>query len=220
MNVNTDYPCNPKNYRKGRTAKVEYLVIHYVGAQGGSLENAMYFCRNELNPPTSAHFFVGHASKPEIYRSVKEEDTAWAVGNKTYVHPYCRNNNSISIEMCCHVTNEGTWYFDDITILNTIALARDIVQRYNIPYANLIRHYDVSGKICPAPFVYDTSAWEKFKQEVYGMDETWEEEKTNAWQWAKDKGIMDGTNPANPISRNDLAVILRRIFKKENDLWL
>ena len=36
--------------------------------------------------------------------------------------------------------------------------------KYNIPISNVYRHYDVSGKICPEPFVRDPAQWQKFKE--------------------------------------------------------
>ena len=35
--------------------------------------------------------------------------------------------------------------------------------KYNIPLSNVIRHYDVTGKRCPEPYVRDTAAWNTFK---------------------------------------------------------
>jgi N-acetylmuramoyl-L-alanine amidase CwlA len=34
---------------------------------------------------------------------------------------------------------------------------------YYIPVENVIRHYDVTGKKCPEPYVRDSKAWEAFK---------------------------------------------------------
>ena len=38
--------------------------------------------------------------------------------------------------------------------------------KYNVPIANVIRHYDVTGKNCPAPFVKDNKAWQEFKSRL------------------------------------------------------
>ena len=40
------------------------------------------------------------------------------------------------------------------------------MRKYSIPLENVIRHFDVVGKICPAPFVEDAAAWEKFKERM------------------------------------------------------
>ena len=37
------------------------------------------------------------------------------------------------------------------------------MKKYDIPLANVVRHYDVTHKNCPAPFVEDAAAWQSFK---------------------------------------------------------
>ena len=39
----------------------------------------------------------------------------------------------------------------------------------------------------------------------------WEQERDKAWQAAKDAGIMDGTRPEDPVTRQELAVVLARL---------
>ena len=52
-----------------------------------------------------------------------------------------------------------------------VELARDIVARYGIPEDNVLRHYDVTGKLCPRPWVEDTAAWKAFKRRVFAPAE-------------------------------------------------
>jgi len=165
MTIHADYPCHVGNYKKGRTQPIRYLVIHYVGATGGAKNNAKYY-GSTSGIGASAHYFVGHASEnAAVYASVPESDTAWHCGRSDghYSHPYCRNANSIGIEMCCHQTSSGVWYFDPETVTQTVELAREIMARHHIPLENVVRHYDVTGKVCPAPYVHDQRAWSAFK---------------------------------------------------------
>ena len=37
------------------------------------------------------------------------------------------------------------------------------MDKYNIPVENVLRHYDVTGKICPEPYVRSTAQWNSFK---------------------------------------------------------
>ena len=147
------------NYRKGSGKQNKYIVIHYVGATGGAEENCRYFQSNYRG--ASAHYFVGHEG--EIWQSVLDTDVAWHCGATRYKHPYCRNTNSIGIEMCCRKRANGTWYFEEETIKATIELVKELMKKYSIPAANVIRHYDVTGKVCPEPYVRDTAAWNTFK---------------------------------------------------------
>lgn len=167
--VHRESPCHSSNYRSGRKAGVEYLVIHYVGATGDAKANARYY-GSTANIGASAHYFVGHGPSPEVWQSVAEGDTAWHVGAKRYLHSRCRNDNSIGIELCCHQDGNGVWYFDPATVEVGIQLARDIVERYGLSREQVLRHYDVTGKRCPEPFVRDGAAWEEFKERVFAEE--------------------------------------------------
>lgn len=147
------------NYSRANGKQNKYIVIHYVGATGGAEDNCKYFQSNYRG--ASANYFVGH--KGEIWQCVEDKDVAWHCGATYYKHPYCRNTNSIGIEMCCRKKTDGTWYFEEETIKATIELTKELMSKYNIPAANVIRHYDVTGKTCPEPYVRDTAAWNTFK---------------------------------------------------------
>ena len=226
--VRTDYLCNLDNYQRGRAQPVSFLVYHYVGATGGAEANAKYY-HNTPNIGASAHYFVDHAPGAEIWQSVPEADTAWHCGAKSYQHPACRNANSIGIEMCCHKDAAGRWYIDEATMAAAAALGRDIMARYNIPMDHVLRHYDVTGKLCPRPLVDDT-AWADFKKRLEADEVTQEqfnammetylnqlrEKESNtwseaAWKNAKDAGIFDGTAPQNPLTREQAALVLDRL---------
>ena len=170
MKIHTEYPCNPGNYQRGRAQPVSFLVYHYVGATGGGKANAKYY-HSADGVGASAHYFVGHASEgAEIWSSVPEADTAWHCGAKTYRHPKCRNANSIGIEMCCHRRGDGTWYIDEETMAAAAELGREIMARYGIPLDHVLRHYDVTGKLCPRPLI-DEGAWADFKKRLEGEEE-------------------------------------------------
>ena len=72
--------------------------------------------------------------------------------------------------------NDKDWYFDDRVVENTIWLCGQLMKKYKIPVENVIRHWDVTGKICPAPYVgayyntyYGTTGdqqWTKFKERL------------------------------------------------------
>ena len=149
------------NYKKGNNRKIEYITIHYVGATGTAEANCKYF--EKVYRGVSAHYFVGHAG--DVWQCVDDNDIAWHCGTKkTYRHKYCRNDNSIGIELCCRKNlSNNTWYFEEETIKATTELVKELMAKYNIPVGNIVRHYDVTGKVCPEPYVRDTRAWNTFK---------------------------------------------------------
>ena len=155
-------PCKASNYRKGRASEIEFLVIHYTGNNGDTAENnCRYFASNSAG--ASAHYFVDEDS---ICQSVRDTDTAWHCGTRgVYYHKTCRNANSIGIELCSMKNSKG-YFFRKETVERAVELVRELMEKYNIPIENVVRHYDVSHKICPAPFVNDEAAWEDFKRRL------------------------------------------------------
>lgn len=147
------------NYAAGRSGPVEYIVIHYTSNQGDTAKNnADYFAREKVG--ASAHYFC---DENEIWQSVKDTDTAWHCGAKTYRHPDCRNANSIGVEICM---NDKKGNVRQGSIDTAAELVRYLMQRYSVPVDRVIRHYDVTGKYCPGPMVDDPALWTAFKQSL------------------------------------------------------
>ena len=148
------------NYKKGNNRSIKYIVIHYVGATGGAEANCKYF--EKVYRAASAHYFVGHAG--EVWQCVEDKNIAWHCGALKYKHKDCRNTNSLGIEMCCRKNNN--WYFEPQTVAATIDLVKELMRKYNIPVENVIRHYDVTGKNCPEPYVRNAADWNAFKAQL------------------------------------------------------
>ena len=147
------------NYAAGRSGPVEYIVIHYTSNQGDTAKNnADYFAREKVG--ASAHYFC---DENEIWQSVKDTDTAWHCGAKTYRHPECRNANSIGVEICM---NDKKGNVRQGSIATAAELVRYLMQRYGVPVDRVIRHYDVTGKYCPGPMVDDPALWTAFQQSL------------------------------------------------------
>lgn len=240
MTVHRDKPCHKSNYTAGRRGAVKYLVVHYVGAAGSARNNAAYY-GSTPDIGASAHYFVGHAAEgAAVWASVAEKDTAWHCATTgRYYHPECRNANSIGVELCCHKGADGTWYFDEETVEAAVELCRDIVARYRLDKAHMVRHYDVTHKVCPAPFVLDEGAWQAFKDMVFREEESMDEERIRAIvreelaglekaradgeadSWAKGAwdrltadGLFDGSRPRDHLTRQEAAVVLERLEKE------
>lgn len=151
--------AHPSNYTEQHGRKIKYIVIHYTGNDGDTAAgNCNYFAG--AGRGASAHYFVDES---EIYRSVKDKDRAWHCGDDIYYHSECRNANSIGIELCSRIDTNGLYYFAPETVALAIELTKAKMQEYGIPASNVVRHYDVTHKLCPAPFVYDVDQWAEFK---------------------------------------------------------
>ena len=151
--------CDPSNYRAGRTQPVRYIVMHYTANNGDTARNNCDYYHRVGGLQASAHYFVDEHG---AMQSVREGDTAWHCGARAYWHPECRNANSIGIEMCSRKHADGSYYIKPETVANAAALAKDIMQRYGIDTEHVLRHYDVTGKRCPMPWVDDPTQWTAF----------------------------------------------------------
>ena len=141
-----------------------YIVIHYTGSNGGRADAIRNYFNNMNGNYASSQYIVD--TDGSIVRAIPENEVAWHAGN------YNMNLNSIGIEVCCFdrlnsgSAQNGDWYFTDETYKALIELVKDLMTRYNIPEDHVIRHYDVTGKYCPAMWVKNESAWNEFKNKL------------------------------------------------------
>ena len=103
----------------------------------------------------SAHYFVDDVT-PEIYQSVAEGDTAWHAGD------WQMNCRAIGIE----VVSAGE-DFSATEVEKLGWLVRKLMAKYGIGASGVIRHYDATGKLCPAPYVA-ASTWAALKARITG----------------------------------------------------
>lgn len=154
--------ANTYNWLKGVWIK-KFIVMHYSGGTIDTDENnGEYFGRERVE--VSANVFVDDDSATV---SVPLTATAYHCG-KDYSNgkaPYwgkCTNKNSIGIEMC-GIANDKVLDMRNKTIKNTVNYTKKLMKKYGISRSRVVRHYDVCGKICPAPFVNHPLAWDCFK---------------------------------------------------------
>lgn len=169
------------NFTEGEASRIRFIVIHYTGGFGSAEQNCRYFAGG--NRHASAHFFVNYDG--EIWQSVEEENIAWHCGAKEYKHSECRNENSLGIELCARKKNcdsksaeDEDWYFEDATVKAAVELTRYLMDKYHVPVSNVLRHYDVTGKVCPAPYVHNKTehTWEEFQKAIADGGEIWKME--------------------------------------------
>ena len=89
------------------------------------------------------------------------------------MHGIIKNTNSINIEMCDNSPKDGKISLTEKTRKNTEDLVVDLMLKYNIPLERIYRHFDVTGKICPAYFIpygeHESDGqdyWEFFKSNI------------------------------------------------------
>lgn len=162
----THYACRPKN------CKIEYIVIHYPAMPDrNALAVEKYFTGTKKD--VSTHYIVDenrvislldcsyrayHVGSLRSHELVCEK---FALQCKKPPRAWmCENANSIGIDICDHKKNlssykaeDRDWFFSDAAINRAAELVADIMRIHNISLSNVVRHYDVTGKLCPRPFV-------------------------------------------------------------------
>ena len=120
--------------------KVKGVVIHYTANPGTDAEdNRNYF--NNL---------------PKLnVQCIPLNEIAYASNGRNY--------DTISIE-CCHPGKDGK--FNNTTYQALIELVSYLCLKYDLTKEQVIRHYDVTGKLCPLYFVKHEDEWNQLKDKI------------------------------------------------------
>ena len=139
--------------RGGRALEeVRGIVVHYVGNPGTSAQaNRNYFAN--IGTQVCSHFVIGLDG--EIIQCVPLDERS-AASNE-------RNRDTISIEVC-HPDESGQ--FNDATYASLVKLTAWLCTEFELTADDVIRHYDVTGKLCPLYYVENEDAWESFLSDV------------------------------------------------------
>lgn len=147
---------NPYSRPGTQTDKIENIVIHYTANPGTTAkQNRNYFenLKDAKTTKASSHFIVG--LEGEIVQCVPTWEVAYASND--------RNGDTVSIETC-HKTEDGSYTKE--TYRSMVRLTAWLCEKFHLTEKDIIRHYDITGKICPKYFVEDETAWGQFKQDV------------------------------------------------------
>ena len=152
-NVAEFIQCDSRNYTAGRQGnRISKIVVHYTGTEASAHNNLLYFSRSSAG--ASAHYFIDRDGT--LRQSVSEGDTAWHAGD------WGANLCSVGIEVV-----SGGSDFTEAQVETLAALVAEIRSRCGIGADNVIRHYDVTGKLCPAPYV-DGGKWAALHARICG----------------------------------------------------
>ncbi len=152
-------PLVKNEFSRPGTALTEIngIVVHYVANPGTTAEqNRSYFNGLAQSGATwaSSHFIIG--LEGEVLQLIPLDEIAYCSNN--------RNDGTISIEGC-HPKEDGK--FTDATYDSLVKLLADLCREYDLdPRTEVIRHYDVNGKMCPLYFVEHEDAWRELLTDV------------------------------------------------------
>lgn len=108
----------------------------------------IYWFRHRGVP--GAHFIVG--LEGEVLQCVPLSEVAYCSSQA--------NDHTVSIEVC-HADETGE--FSAETMASLLRLTAWLCEEFDLAPADVIRHYDVTGKVCPKYYVDHPEAWEDFR---------------------------------------------------------
>lgn len=185
MNITNRTSTNNTSESKGRT--INYIVIHYTAgttSRTGSAANTANYFKNTSNE-VSADYIIDDGTIVQYNPDIKNR-YCWHCGGSKYntkggsLYGVAKNSNSIGIEVCSTNSsgkvlnaNDASWSYTSAVIDNTVELVKTLMKTYGIPSDHVIRHYDVTGKLCPGIIGWnadsgDDSKWRAFKNRFTG----------------------------------------------------
>lgn len=204
----------PHNRRPGVPMKPEFITIHSTGNPSSTARNERGWLTNPSNTRTASwHICV---DEKEAVEAIPLNEVTWHAGDGNGQG----NRASIGIEICESGDRAKT-------LANAVRLVVKLLKERGWGVDRLRRHYDWSGKVCPRIF-YDGgkwAGWEQFKRDVAkelsgggtvaeakNQPSPWAQE---AWEWAKREGYLDGKRPKDGLTREEFAVVLKKLVYRK-----
>lgn len=181
---------------------IKYIAIHYTAGASSAPGRAVGMKSSwEKTKRASADFGVDDANMVQFNPDLKNYK-CWSVGDakKTaggggQLYGKATNGNTISIEICSNLkkgysaskVNHDGWYYTEESLNNAVKLTKILMKKFNIDIDHVVRHYDISGKICPGIVGWnnyelydkngnktgkknDSKKWEEFKKRLQDKD--------------------------------------------------
>lgn len=150
-------PINPFSRPGDPIDEIRGVVIHYTGNPGTTAQqNRNYFAAlaDSGSDSVSSHFVIGMDG--EVIQCVPMDEKAYCSNH--------RNSDTVSIE-CCHPDETGE--LTEETLDSLVRLTRYLAKTYGFGKDELMRHYDVTGKLCPLYYVVHEDEWEALKDRIF-----------------------------------------------------
>ena len=141
------------NARSGIKMKhINDIVIHYTGNPGSTAQNNRDYFEKSTTEVCS-HFVIGIDGK--IIQCLPLDEMS-AASNQ-------RNNDTVSIEVC-HSDESGE--FSKKARNSLVEFTAWLCNNFDLSEKNIIRHYDITGKICPKYYVDNEEKWNELKKDI------------------------------------------------------
>lgn len=152
--------------------EIRGVVIHYVGNPGTTAQaNRNYFeslSSGAEGTYASSHFVIG--LEGEVIQCIPLTERAYASNT--------RNGDTVAIEVC-HPDETGE--FSPAAYARCVELTAWLCREFRLdPETEVIRHYDVTEKVCPRYYVEHPEAWDAFRADVAAEMEAREAAEKNS----------------------------------------
>lgn len=176
---------------------IKYIAIHYTAGSSSIKGVARSVKRVFETGRASADFAVDDVESVQFNPDLKNY-YCWAVGDPKNkytsggsLYNIATNRNTISIEMCStlksgtnkNVANHQGWSLSEEVLKRAAKLTKELMQKYNIPIERVVRHYDISGKVCPGVIGWNN-------EKIYTTLGKPTNEKSNSDEWEKFKKMI------------------------------
>ncbi len=188
----------------------EFIVVHNTANDASAQNEIAYMIRNDNQ--VSFHYAIDNK---EIVQGIAENRNAWHAGDGASGKG---NRKGLSIEIC--FSKSGGKRFEEAEKLAAKFIAYKLKEKgWGIDKVK--KHQDFSGKYCPHRTL--DMGWQRFlnmvQAELKGgvavadknAPSSWAKA---AWDWAKKENWMDGTRPKDNLTREEFAVVLKKLVDK------
>jgi N-acetylmuramoyl-L-alanine amidase CwlA len=142
---------------------VRKIILHYTANPGASASNHQRYFNNLTDRYASAHLFV---DKIEAICIIPLNEVSYQANDGSYrgVEALKPNANflSVGVEMC----QEPDGSFHPDTVTRAVQVCADLCRKFGLSASDIVRHYDVTHKYCPGPYVDNAALFTAFKNRV------------------------------------------------------
>ena len=167
---------------------IKYIVMHYTAgtssSAGKAASVAAYFAKSSTK--ASADFIVDNSTIVQFNPDIENRYTWHCGGSKVSskggsYYGKATNKNSIGVEICStnstgtvKSANDSTWSFTTAALAKATEIVQYLMETYDIDSDHVIRHYDVTGKLCPGIVGWnaDSGSESKWKSWKSGLTES------------------------------------------------
>lgn len=176
---------------------IRYIAIHFTAGSHSEPGKAKSVKNTFEQREASADFAVDDVTIVQLNPDLRNR-YCWAVGDHATTSEggaslagKAYNRNTVSIEICSSIkpgyptkySNHEGWFFTEAVIDRAVELTKMLMKKFNIPLDRVVRHYDITGKLCPGiagwndGYIYskegkrtgkrnNSSAWIAFKERL------------------------------------------------------